>query len=170
MTSVKDLLRKNPTLDVNWEDDKGITALHAACKHNRADVVTLLLNHPSIEINKKTKNKETPFFVAVNHSSVECAQLLLHDPRVDIVEGRGSRTPLKEAAELDTLDILKLIIVSQRDISKENARSAVIEEARKGASEPASALLLRWRKNSQAAVVEIAEDLKIRGIIILIYI
>jgi len=44
---VKEILRKNPNLDVNWRngDERGSTALIIACENDHDSIVSILLAH-----------------------------------------------------------------------------------------------------------------------------
>ena len=52
---VKDILRKDPSLNVNWknEEENARTALFAACWNGHDLVVSILLAHPGIDPNLK---------------------------------------------------------------------------------------------------------------------
>jgi len=72
---VKDILRKNPSLNVNWrnEGDLAMTALYAACWSGHDSVVSILLAHPDIDPNLKNKNGNTPFMIACWRGYTSCA-------------------------------------------------------------------------------------------------
>ena len=60
---VKEILRTNPNLNVNWRnenDDDGSTALITACDHGHDSIVFILLAHPDIDVNQKDINGWTP--------------------------------------------------------------------------------------------------------------
>jgi len=63
---VKDILRKNPSLNVNWKNETQYarTALYSACRYGHNLVVPILLAHPDIDPNLKDKDGETPFMTA----------------------------------------------------------------------------------------------------------
>ena len=81
---VKSILRKNPSLNVNWknEGDYARTALSAACFNGHDSVVSVLLAHPDIDPNLKQKDGWTPFMRACSNGSTSCVRLLLQDQRV----------------------------------------------------------------------------------------
>ena len=85
---VKDILRKNPSLNVNWknEGDNARTALYAACMNGHDSVVSVLLAHPDINPNFKEKDGWTPFMMACFSGSTSCVRLLLQDQRVKVNE------------------------------------------------------------------------------------
>jgi ankyrin repeat protein len=86
---IKKLL-KNPTVDVNAQNNHGITALMIAVRHRKyADkLVELLLEHPNINPNVKDRyNKFTALMMAARYSgydsSERCVALLLNHPDTD---------------------------------------------------------------------------------------
>ena len=72
---VKDILRKNPSLNVNWKNEEvgARTALYAACQFGHYSVVSTLLAHPDIDPNLKEKDGDTPFLIACAHGNTSCA-------------------------------------------------------------------------------------------------
>ena len=57
MDEVKEILMKNPELDVNWRDNEdGWTALYVACERGCDTIVPILLAHPDTDPNLKEKH------------------------------------------------------------------------------------------------------------------
>ena len=107
---VKDILRKNPSLNVNWKTEGryGYTALFAACVFGHHSVVSILLAHPDIDPNLKTKNGWTPFMIACADGGPSCVRLLLQDRRVLVNEPNNyGETPLRRAADRGHHDVIK---------------------------------------------------------------
>ena len=50
---VKEILRMNPSLDVNWgnEEELGYAALHSACASGHVAIFSMLVAHPDIDVN-----------------------------------------------------------------------------------------------------------------------
>jgi len=117
---VKDILRKNPSLNVNWKNEKNyaVTALFAACFNGHDSVVSVLLAHPDIDPNLKQKDGWTPFMTACWSGKTSGVRLLLQDQRVMINEPNieGS-TPLRWAAFKGNQDVIKWWIVSGREMN-----------------------------------------------------
>jgi len=60
---LKEILRNNPNIDVNWEGNlgSGHSPLTVACQGGRGAIVSILLAHPNIDANMKNKSGWTPF-------------------------------------------------------------------------------------------------------------
>jgi len=117
---VKSILRKNPSLNVNWKNKKAgaYTALSAACYNGHDSVVSILLAHPDIDPNSKHKDGDTPFFIACWNGNLSCVRLLLQDQRVMVNEpNNDGRIPLWVAAINGRHDMIKLWIVSGREMN-----------------------------------------------------
>jgi len=114
---VKEILRSNPNLKINWKNDKenDRTALIIACENGHDSIVSILLAHPDIDVNSKGSNGYTPFNIARAKGKTSCVRLLLHDSRVNPNEpDKDGYTPLWNAANKGSLDIIKLWIASGR--------------------------------------------------------
>jgi len=117
---MKSILRKNPSLNVNWmnEERKANAALHAACAYGHSSVVSILLAHPNIDPSLKEMEGDTPFSTACYHGSTSCVRLLLQDQRVMVNEPNNSgSTPLRWAAYGGQHDVIKLWIASGREMN-----------------------------------------------------
>jgi len=117
---VKEILRNNPNLNVNWrnENDEGSTALIAACDHGHDSIVSILLAHPDIDVNLQNDEGWTPFSSACLNGHTSCVRLLLKDSRVLVNEPTtyGS-TPLLWAACGGHLDMIQWWIASGREMN-----------------------------------------------------
>jgi len=61
---VKEILRSNPTLNVNVNGDhSGWRALHQACYYGHDSIVSILLAHPDIDVNQTNADGFTPFYM-----------------------------------------------------------------------------------------------------------
>jgi len=116
---VKDILRKNPSLNVNWknEGDHARTALVAACWNGHDSVVSILLAHPGIGPNLRNKGGNTPFLIACWSGNTSCVRLLLQDYWVMVNEpDNDGATPLRWAAFKGNQDVIKWWISSGREM------------------------------------------------------
>jgi hypothetical protein len=117
------LLRDNPDLNVNWEDDDSWTALHRATRMNHAEIVKLLLVHPTIDVNIQIHTGLTPFSLGCLTDSVLVVKLLLNDPRVDIsLTDNYGFTPLWYATCGEHLEVIELMIASGKDLGDINPK------------------------------------------------
>jgi len=151
---VKSILRKNPSLNVNWknEEEDAMTALYAACNQGHDSVVSILLAHPDIDPNLKEKYGWTPFMTACYNGNTSCVREMLQDQRVMVNEpSDNGRTPLRYAACFGHLDIIRWWIASGRemdlgkpgDVDKTDAIGVAKEEKK---TEVVN-LLERFKKN-----------------------
>ena len=117
ISEVREILRRNPTLDVNWRNDAGWTALHFACASSYDSIVALLLAHPGININQKDSFDHTPFLYACVNGHTSCVCEMLKDSRVMLDEGnKTGLTPLWHAAFGGYVNIVKCWIASGREM------------------------------------------------------
>jgi len=61
----EEILRNNPTLDINRVDENGNAALHYACGKGRYSIVSILLGRSGIDVNLKNKRGSTPLCSSV---------------------------------------------------------------------------------------------------------
>lgn len=71
-------------IDINVVDHEGNTALIAASRAGKKDVVAFLLNQPGIDVNKKFQNGRSALVVAVANKQGEIVSLLLTHPDIDV--------------------------------------------------------------------------------------
>ena len=76
--AVVDLLLQQPGLDVNLVSglDRG-TALHVACRGERAGILRKLLAHPSLTCHNAVDNAGSPLMLAVKKNNVELVRELV---------------------------------------------------------------------------------------------
>jgi len=117
---VNEILRKNPSLNVNWKNDENDarTALFAACVFGHHSVVSILLAHPDIDPNLKDKDGWTPFMIACLEGNPSCVRLMLQDRRVMVNEpSNDGYTPLFGAANRGHQEVIKWWIASGREMN-----------------------------------------------------
>jgi len=165
---VKDILRKNPSLNVNWKNEESYasTAFVAACDNDQDSVVSILLAHPDINPNLKNKGGNTPFMAACFYGNESCVRLLLQDLRVMVNEPYEGYTPLKWAADKGHQNVIKWWIASGREMNLgtpgNDKTDAIGAAKRKGKTEVAS-LLERFKSNATKTRKEIRKQLRIIG-------
>jgi len=162
---VKEILRNNPTIDVNWKGVAGFTALTQACWRGHDSIVSLLLAHPDIDVNQKTKDGSTPFVKACCYGRTSCVRLLLKDHRVLVNEQSVGSTPLSMAASNGHLDITKLMIASGKELNlgAPGMKSDAIGRAWTKGETDVATLLERFKENPEKTRSEVRKELKITG-------
>ena len=119
VSEVREILRLNPCLDVNWKSAKvnGWSALHLSCANGLPAIVSLLLAHPDIDVNLKEAYGCTPFYWACSNGRTSCVLLLLEESTIRVSEpSNGGYTPLSNVAHSGFLDIIRWWMVSGRDL------------------------------------------------------
>ena len=148
---VKEILRTNPNLDVNWKSEEGRTALIIACEIDHDSIVSILLTHPDIDVNLKDKHGWTSFNSAWINGCASVVRLLLKDSRVMVNEptSRGN-TPLFWAAFYGKLDVIMWWIASGREMdlgTPGNDETDAIMVAKERGMTEVVALLERFMEN-----------------------
>jgi len=167
---VKEILRSNPNLKVNWKNDKASdrTALIIACENGHDSVVSILLAHPDIDVDLKGTSGYSPFNSARSEGKTSCIRILLHDSRVNPNEPNNSgETPLRNGAAAGQLAFIKLWIASGRemDLGKPgdvDKTDAIGRAKQLGKTEVAS-LLERFKSDATKTRNEIKKELGING-------
>ena len=148
MDKLKEILMRNPDLDVNWKNGgEGDTALHIACQNDRASI---LLDHPDIDVNTINSCKRSPFLVACRMGGISCVRLLLKDSRVDL--SHGGFTPLFWAASADQIGVIKWWIASgkEMDLGQQGDKCAdAIGVAKEKRRTEVVTLLERFKENAK---------------------
>jgi len=153
---VKEILRKDPTLDVNLRSGdvaEHPAALHRACQIGEKSVVSILLAHPGIDVNQKSDAGFTPFLCACKNGRISCVRLLLKDSRVNLNEpNEDGFTPLQSAASNGFHGIVKWWIASGRemDLGKPGDRKTdAIGAAKEWSMIEVAELLERFQDNPE---------------------
>jgi len=166
---VKSILRKNPSLNVNWKNEEidSETALHAACYKGHDSVVSILLAHPDIDPNLKNKFGDTPFLFACFYGRTSCVRLLLQDQRVMVHEPTNpGSTPLRWAAYYGRHDVIKWWIASGREMNlgtPGDSYTDTIGAAKKEKKTEVVSLLERFKSDAGKTRSEIKTELGING-------
>ena len=163
---VKDILRKNPALNVNWKNF-AYSALHAACYSGHDSVVSILLAHPDINPNLKQEEGYTPFMIACYHGETSCVRLLLQDQRVMVNEPDNyGNSPLKWAAYFGYHDVIKWWIASGREMNlgkPGDDKTDPIRAAKQYSNTEVVTLLERFKSDATKTRSEIRLELGING-------
>ena len=104
-------LISNPAVDVNWQNEVGLTALHAASYKGCKEIVVMLLNHPKIQVNLKDVKGMTAVAFAASNITTRCLKVFLGDWRVDIsIHDNLGRIPFSRAVSAGNTQAVKLLI------------------------------------------------------------
>ena len=166
---VKSILRKNPSLNVNWKNEGvgAYTTLFVACFHGHDSVVSILLAHPDIDPNLKQVNGNTPFMAACFQGNTSCVRLLLQDQRVMVNEPNNSgSTPLRWAAYGGQHDVIKLWIASGREMNlgtPGDYQTDAIGAAKEEKKTEVVRLLERFKSDPAKTRSEVRKELGITG-------
>ena len=96
-------------IDVNIEDEDGITPLQVACANDNQEVVKYLLNK-NADVNKSNFCGWTPLHHAAYHGHIKIVKLLISYKASLISESYFGATPLNIAVTNGHFDIVKLLI------------------------------------------------------------
>ena len=163
---VKEILRNNPNLNVNWVDTRDYnkpTALCCAARLGHDSIVSTLLAHPDINVNLKNKHGYTPFTIACCNGH-PCVRLLLKDPRVLVNEpGNSGDTPLYWAVSGGHVDVIKWWIASGREMNLGKPGGDYLQDALWAAREEerteVAALLERFQENPEETRSEVRVEI-----------
>lgn len=89
---------------------RGMSALHYACKASSVDVVKLLFKHGTFNINLKANGK-CCLYLACKHDRVDTVKLLLEQEGIDVnVKTPSGITPLMAACENGRWQIVEMLL------------------------------------------------------------
>lgn len=132
---VKEILAAQPSINVDWKDDSGFSALHRACLCNASAIVSLLLLHPGVDVNSKNYYGVTCFATLAAEGNIPHIQRFLWDPTVVVNEpDYDGCTPLYHIIHSKQPDVVKWWIASGRDMdlgTPGNPNTDAIGEARR---------------------------------------
>jgi len=166
---VKSILRKNPSLNVNWKNEErnACTALFIACGSGHVSVVSILLAHPDIDPNLKERDGNTPLLIACLSGRTSCARLLLQDQRVMVNEpDNDGYSPLFWAAYLGHQDVIKWWIGSGREMNlgtPGNDKTDAMGAAKREEKTEVVSLLERFKSDASKTRNEVRLELGING-------
>ena len=148
------LLKDDPTIDINAQDVGGMTALHYAVMYEKEEVVKALLTHKDIKHALKNKEGQTPFDIAIETNNTAIIKMFPDPP------------PRKEDVNRDgEVNILDLVAVAAKfgqknagnaDVNGDGAvdiRDLVLVAGAFGDSEAAAAPALRAKTRISATTV-----------------
>lgn len=120
-------------IDLNSQDKRGLTALHAASQNGQMEIVRYLLQF-KVDVNTISKNKETPLLSALSRSHIELAKLLMENGAdVNVVNAVGE-TPLMLVAGTGNLEMVQTLVEKKANINQRDneGNTALIHAIRAG--------------------------------------
>ena len=111
-------------VNVNSQNDAGVTALHAACERGIIAMVKELLLTEGIEINKKDEQKNTPMHTACVSGEKDVVFTLIEAGANVMEKNNDEMTPLHVAVVERKLEIVKMIL-DMRAGDKEDLLQAI---------------------------------------------
>ena len=160
---VKEILRGHPSVNVNWGDGFGWTALHFSCARGHDYIFAILLAHARIDVNLKTNNGSTPFLGACQSGKTSCVRMLLRDSRVRVNEpSNDGYTPLWYAAYFGYVEVIRRWIASGREMGlgqSGNPNNDAIWTAKRFGRTEAATLLERFKLNPAETRDDIRNEL-----------
>ena len=107
---VAGLILEAPDIDVDQQDEGGLTAVHFAAEYNLPGVAGQLVRRGA-DVNLTLSLGVTPLFIAARSGHLEVVRALLHAPGVRINQVTGGRyVALGIAAQMGHKDIVKLLL------------------------------------------------------------
>mmetsp|Transcript_15096 Transcript_15096/g.17093 ORF Transcript_15096/g.17093 Transcript_15096/m.17093 type:complete len:425 (+) Transcript_15096:210-1484(+) len=100
----------NSDMNVNYQDEKGVTPLHMACAQGNHNIVRALLSKDDIDVNIKANNGKAALFSAVQSQNVEVLKSMLAHPDIDPNTTDKHATSVAMVATRLRPDILKLVM------------------------------------------------------------
>lgn len=129
-------LLSHPDIQVNLQNQYGLSALHTACRFNIPGAVFDLLKAPGIKVNEKTKLGSSPVMVAAKYCRKEALAGLIGDRRVDLdTRDSGGRrveevvaVAVTSADQVDKTDIMDYVARERLGRVEEEGRRDSMEE------------------------------------------
>ncbi|KAH6903958.1 ankyrin repeat domain-containing protein 28 [Coprinopsis sp. MPI-PUGE-AT-0042] len=105
------LLLKSPGIDLDAEDNDGMTALLLACDWGYLEAVKLLLEFPGIDINAVDDGGRTALICATSEGHLDVVKRLLGFPGIDInAADEDGWTALVHAVQQGHIEVAKLLL------------------------------------------------------------
>ena len=109
-TDIVKLLLEQPNININIEDDHGISALTAAAMHGHVDIMTILLQRPEIIINRQNNEGKNPLPYAAKNGHSEAVRLLVNIPGIVEEKLEENGEALYLAAENGHSEVVRLLV------------------------------------------------------------
>ena len=107
------------SININYQDKKGYTALHYSCEQGNKKIVELLLKGKS-DVNIKTKENKTPLHLSTIKGNFDICKTLIENKAEINVYDSENNSPLHYACIYNQLKILKYLLEKRVDIESKN--------------------------------------------------
>ena len=110
---ISEHLLKQNNINVNLQDNCGLTPLGAACENNRFEIVKILTQKQDIDVNGLSKGR-TPLVVAIDKGFNDISEHLLKQNNINVnLQDNCGLTPLGAACENNRFEIVKILTQKQ---------------------------------------------------------
>lgn len=108
-------LSKDPSVNINWQHDKGFTPFIVSCQEGRPEIVRFFLSLPGLDLHLTNDDGISPFYEACTKGHMEIVSLLLADKRININQQRDDyANPFFTACEEGHVEIVALLLADKR--------------------------------------------------------
>ena len=118
-----DFLKKfksiNKTMDINYQDEKGNTALHYSCEEGNLKIVEILLD-ANCDISLKNNNNETPLHLASKGDYFDISKKLIEKGALLSVYDSEKNTPLHYVCKYNYTEILNYFLTKSPQLNDKN--------------------------------------------------
>lgn len=99
----------NNGANINYQNNNGLTALHAACQNNHANIVSLLINNGAI-YDVQDNEGNTPLHIACKNKSLACAKILIMQNYSCTILNKEGISPIHLACYQKNYDIIEFML------------------------------------------------------------
>ena len=107
--TVRQLLGKMSSSQINTPSEAGSAPLHWASTYNNARAVLALLQTPGVDVNVQDDDGLTAVVLAVQYCNVEVLELLLQDHRVELSLELEEQVGTYKGSQQEKRDVLRMI-------------------------------------------------------------
>ena len=117
---VRQLLLRDPDIDVNETTVWGWSPLHVAVEGNDLHMVDVLLAHPRIDVDVVTSNRRTPLHLAAQGGTFAMVKKLLDRGANPNAEDVAGNTPLRLAVPRQGPEVVEYLLHKGVDVNRKN--------------------------------------------------
>ena len=106
-------------ININYQDEKGYSALHNSCEEGNKKIVEILLKEKS-DINIKTKENKTPLHLSIIKGNFDICKILIeNNAEINVIDNENN-TPLHYACINNQLKIIKYLLEKRANNEAKN--------------------------------------------------